>query len=95
MNRWYRFLGYLGVALFIFGLVGGLVIGFGVGNLVQVLMLLQIFGGIGLVIAWFILVGSRSKESAGEIMRGRRTRFSANVTIYAAVFLGLDRNPQD
>ncbi len=89
MSRWVRFSGLLGVVLLIFGVLGGLVLGFGAQSSVQILMLLHIVGGIGAIVFWFFVVGLHSLKEAEQAIKGRSARFGANVVLYSAVFIGL------
>lgn len=89
MNRWVRFSGILGVVLLIFGVLGGLVLGFGAQSSVQILMLMHIVVGIGAIIFWFFVVGLHSVKEAEQAIKGRSARFGANVILYAAVFVAL------
>jgi ABC-type uncharacterized transport system involved in gliding motility auxiliary subunit len=89
MNRWVRFSGIVGVVLLIFGVLGGLVLGFGAGSSVQILMLLHLIAGVAAILFWFFVVGLSSLQEAEQAIKGRTARFGANLGLYAAVFIGL------
>ena len=89
MNRWIRFSGILGVVLLIFGILGGLVLGFGAGSSVQVLMMAHVVLGTAAIITWFLLVGLKSIKEGEQSIKGRSARFGANLALYTTVFVGL------
>lgn len=89
MNRWIRFSGILGIVLLIFGILGGLVLGFGTRSSVQLLMLLHIVVGIVAIIIWVFAVGLKSVKETEQAIKGRSARFGANLALYAVVFVGL------
>jgi ABC-type uncharacterized transport system involved in gliding motility auxiliary subunit len=89
MNRWVRFSGIVGVVVLIFGVLGGLVLGFGAGSSVQLLMLLHIIAGVAAIIFWFFVVGLSSIQEAEQAIKGRTARFGANLGLYTVVFVGL------
>jgi ABC-type uncharacterized transport system involved in gliding motility auxiliary subunit len=85
MNRWLRFAGILGLVLFLFGVIGGLVL----DSFTQPLMLSHLLLGLALLLVWFFSIGVRSATQAGAVIRGRQVRFGANALLYGAVFVGV------
>ena len=82
MNKWLGFSGWLGLVLFLFGLVGSFVTGFG-----QPLMLAHIALGFVLIVLWFLQVGLRNLPETGQAVFGRRARFGYGLVVYAALFV--------
>ena len=84
MKGWLKFSGVLGLVLFLFGMLGALLL----RDFSQPLMLSHIILGAGLIAAWTVLGGAGSLGQAGQAIRGRTARFGANALLYTAVFLG-------
>lgn len=89
MGRWTRFSGIVGAVLVLFGILGGLVVGFGADNLIQILMVFHILGGLGLIVFWFVSVGFAEENRGAGLLRGRAARYGANLVAYTVVFVGL------
>lgn len=82
MNKWLGFSGWLGLILFLFGLVGGFLTDFR-----QPLMLAHIVLGLALLIVWFLAVGLRNISQTRQAVLGRRARYGYSLVVYAALFL--------
>lgn len=85
-TRWLKFAGIAGVVVVVFGLLVLLTIE---TTFAMALISSHLVVGGLLLVAWFFLYGMRNLGSAPTVFKGRTARFSANVTLYAAVFFGL------
>jgi len=85
MGTLLKFSGILGTVLFLFGLVGAILI----GSFSQPLMLAHIVVGALLLGIWFFSAGAKNIGQAGDAIKGRKIRFGTNVFLYAAVFVGI------
>jgi ABC-type uncharacterized transport system involved in gliding motility auxiliary subunit len=85
MNIWLRFLGIAGLVVLLFGLLGKMILAPGeLGGFVW----LHFIAGLAAIVAWFFSTGTKNLSNAGELLRGRTSRFGANVVLYVVVFLG-------
>ncbi|MCO6429291.1 MAG: Gldg family protein [Deltaproteobacteria bacterium] len=85
MDRWIRFSGVVGLVVFGFGFIGGLLI----GDLLNPFLVLHMTLGFALVLTWLFGYGLRNMSEAGQAIRGRTARFGANALAYTVVFAGL------
>jgi len=80
---WIRFSGIAGLVIFLFGFIAA----FLVQSFSQPLLLLHMILGVVLLGVWVFGYGFSNLEQAGEVLRGRTTRFGANAVLYTVVFL--------
>jgi len=85
MSKWSRFAGIVGAVILLFGLVGGIA----VGSFSQILIAAHLGLGAFLIVLWFLISGIKNLGQAGEALSGRASRFSVNLTVYTAIFLGI------
>lgn len=85
-SRWVRFSGVLGAVIFIFGVIGALIVG---SFTQEFLIFFHLLAGIILMAIWAVAVGLKDLGAAGEALTGRRARYSYNAALYIAVFVGL------
>lgn len=88
-NRWLRFFSVLGVVVLLFGVLGGLFVGWGFSSLIEAVMTVHLLGGLLLLSIWFITIGMQNVGEASAVLKGRTVRFGANAVSYTAVFVGL------
>lgn len=89
MDRWIRFSGILGLVLFLFGLVGSLIVQ-GPGGLFQEsFLVIHMIVGLLLLFFWVINFGIKGLASAGGVLTGRKSRLGANALLYIVVFVGI------
>jgi len=84
MKNWIKFLGIIGLVIFLFGILGGFFIGFG-----HTIMISHLVVGLIMLGVWFAMHGSKNLGSAPDVIKGRRSRFGFNAALYGAVFLGI------
>ncbi len=84
MSKLIKFSGILGTVLFLFGVLGALIVGFD-----QAFMVAHMLIGLVLITLGLTSGGLKGVSQKGQVLRGRNMRFGANVALYSAVFIGL------
>jgi ABC-type uncharacterized transport system involved in gliding motility auxiliary subunit len=79
-----KFLGIVGLVIFLFGIVGGFFTGHD-----HFIMQIHMILGVGLLAAWFGLYGSKNLAAAPVAVKGREARFGLNVFLFSIVFIGI------
>ncbi|MBX7138226.1 MAG: GldG family protein [Oligoflexia bacterium] len=85
MSKWGKFIGLVGLVVFLFGVLGALLI----RDFTEPLLVLHLVLGVVLLVIWFLQVGLKNLGQAGHAFKGRRARFGANALLYTIVFAGL------
>ena len=85
MKTWLGFSGILGIILFLFGVIGGLLL----NGFKQPLIVSEIALGCVLIVVWFLTVGVRNIKEAGDVLKGRTARYGYNAVLYSLVFVAL------
>ncbi len=80
-----KFLGIIGIVLFGFGILGGLVS----NSFDNVIVLAHFIVGFVLLVFWAIKSGAGTVGNAKQIISGRTTRFGTYVLIYSVLFVGI------
>ncbi|RMG40446.1 MAG: hypothetical protein D6719_10930 [Candidatus Dadabacteria bacterium] len=84
-SRWIGLIGIIGLVIFLFGLIGALLINSFSDPVVSVHLVI----GFLALLFWFLLSGLGSLKSWRNIVSQRETRFGFNFLFYTVVFLGL------
>jgi len=81
---WIRFSGLLGLVIFLFGFIAS----FLVQQFNQPLLMAHMALGLLLIAVWFFGYGLKNINQAGDVLKGRSSRFGANALLYSIVFIG-------
>lgn len=86
METAFRFCGYIGATLIVFGVLGAVVVGSFVS---QPILLLHLIVGVLCLVVWGLTSGLASLSKARGVITGRTARFGAHAALYGLIAGGL------